>query len=72
MKCSRLNNYIFHRKLLRWSVHVSKYCIFQEKLLTKEKENIEKTIKECEEKARKEAERVAKLHQKEIDRLNDR
>ena len=38
----------------------------------KEKESIEKTIKECEEKARKEAERVAKLHQQDIDRLNER
>ena len=47
------------------------YC-FQEKFLMKEKESIEKTIKECEEKARKEAERVAKLHQQDIDRLNER
>lgn len=45
---------------------------FQEKFLVKEKDSIEKTIKECEEKARKEAERVAKLHQQDIDRLNER
>ncbi|KAL4220445.1 hypothetical protein ACF0H5_020847 [Mactra antiquata] len=46
--------------------------IAKEKYLIRERQVIEKTIRECEEKARLEAERVAKLHQQDIDRCNER
>ena len=46
-------------------------CI-QEKYLIRERNTIEKTRRECEEIARQEAARVAKLHQQDIDRCNER
>ncbi|XP_060567971.1 trichohyalin-like isoform X2 [Ruditapes philippinarum] len=46
--------------------------IAKEKYLIRERNTIEKTRRECEEAARQEAERVAKLHQQDIDRCNER
>lgn len=55
------------------TVHVWKLQLFfQEKYLVREKLTVEKTIRECEEKAKIEAERVAKLHQLDIERCNER
>lgn len=46
--------------------------IAKEKYLIRERNTIEKTRRECEELARQEAERVARLHQQDIDRCNER
>lgn len=46
--------------------------IAKEKYLIREKAAIEKTRRECEEEARIEAERVAKIHEQDIERCNQR
>ncbi|WAR27409.1 hypothetical protein MAR_013113 [Mya arenaria] len=46
--------------------------IAKEKYQIRERNTIEKTRRECQEEARQEAERVAKLHQQDIDRCNER